>query len=329
MNVAVVIATYNQEQYIDEAIGSVFSQKLSDGDSVECIVTNDASTDSTAQHVEKWMEKYPGQMHYILQPRNVGTVRNTISAFRMICDNLDKYDYVAMLDGDDYWCDNYKLQKQIDKCAETNSVMAHTNYSILSSNGNMSKICHTLSEMPQGDVFSIAVQRPLFINCTIMFRASCLQKMDFVKIESMTELVAIDHLTNMIICSQGNVCFLEDITAVWRRHDNAQTNLNSIKKSFRWIEHECVQGRYLNQIFPNVVYFTEKEEIEHRATMQFRAYCSIQQWNNAKVLFDKYEFLAKESIAPFMGNELMFKIYFLRRKFYSLIKIISKRVWKY
>lgn len=325
MKVAVVIATYNQEQYIDEAIGSVFNQVLSEGDSVECIVANDASSDLTAQHVEAWAEKYPDHVHHILQPKNVGTVRNTISAFRMICANLDKYDYVAMLDGDDYWCDEYKLQKQLTTICETNSVMAHTNCSKLI-NGKIHKQVRSRENVPQGDVLAIAVQMPIFVNCTVFFRADCLRKMDFDTIESMDDLVELAHITNILVCSQGNVCFLEDITAVWRRHAQAQTTLNSINKAFRWIEHECVQGRYLNQLFPDVVHFTEKEESAYRTLMQFRTLCAHRDYHRAKELFLIDDSLSTEAIAPYMSNVVLFKYYFIRNKFQTFLQIIRKKI---
>lgn len=323
MKIAVCVVTYNQEKYIIQCLDSALRQRVHSDVHVDVIVADDASTDRTVLIVEQYQEKYRAHIHLIKQLRNKGTVRNTLDVFRYIFNSGD-YKYVAMLDGDDYWCDDYKLQKQIDLCEEENLVMVHSNYCVLTD--RLVPQIRKKEDVPQGNVLSEAIRRPLFINCTNLYRTDCLKAMDFEAIESMHQLVAVDHLTNVIVASQGNVGFLEDVTAVWRKHTTAQTSLNNLSKAFRWIEHECVQGRYLNQLFPNVVTFTEKEEYIHRTTMYFRSYVYTHKYKEAKKLWKENDFLLSEPISPFMNNICSFKFYFLYKKINTLKMLIKSRI---
>ena len=107
--IAVCIATYNHEAFIAEAIESVLSQQC---DEAMCIyIGDDASTDGTSSVCRR----YAGQdkrIVYIRREQNMGLVRNTIDLYRRIM--ADGADYVAMLDGDDFWCHEGKLQMQVD-----------------------------------------------------------------------------------------------------------------------------------------------------------------------------------------------------------------------
>lgn len=311
MKIAVCVVTYNQEKYIAQCLDSAIRQIVNDDVQVDIIIADDASTDRTAFIIKQYQDRYEAHIYLIKQLNNKGTVKNTLDVFRYIL-NCGDYKYVAMLDGDDYWCDKYKLQKQIDLCEEQNLVMVHSNYCILTD--KLVPEIRKKKDVPQGNVLYEAVRRPLFINCTIMFRADCLHKMDFDAIESIPQLVAVDHLTNVIVASQGSVGFLEDVTAVWRRHNSSQTTLNNLPKAFRWIEHECVQGRYLNRLFPDVVIFTEKEEYIHRTTMYFRSFVRAHKYKEAKKLWMENDFLHLEPISPFMTNNCTFCFYFLYKK---------------
>jgi glycosyltransferase involved in cell wall biosynthesis len=109
MNVSVVMITYGHEKFIAQAIESVLSQKFSN--SLELIVSNDCSPDNTDCIIQKIMKNHPRAhcIRYIRHDKNVGIMPNFIQAL-----NSANFEYVALCDGDDYWTDPYKLQKQIN-----------------------------------------------------------------------------------------------------------------------------------------------------------------------------------------------------------------------
>ena len=105
--VTVVITTYNQEHYIRQAIDSVLAQKT-DFD-FEIYITEDCGTDGTRAILQEYAAKYPGRIRLNLRDKNVGISRNW---YEGLC--AAKGEFVCTLEGDDWWRDGSKLQKQAD-----------------------------------------------------------------------------------------------------------------------------------------------------------------------------------------------------------------------
>jgi glycosyltransferase involved in cell wall biosynthesis len=107
MKLSVVMVTYNHERFIAQAIESVLAQ-LVDFD-YEIVIGEDLSTDNTRAIVLDFARRYPAQIVPFFRNRNIGAIRNfaeTITACRG--------QYLAFLEGDDYWTAPHKLQTQVD-----------------------------------------------------------------------------------------------------------------------------------------------------------------------------------------------------------------------
>ncbi|MFE3846680.1 glycosyltransferase [Flavobacterium sp. LB3P45] len=104
---SVCLITYNHENYIRQAIESVLMQKVNFD--WELIIAEDCSTDTTRAIVLEYKEKYPDFIKLILQEKNVGPAKNWKNLIE-----TPKSKYIAYFEGDDYWTDPLKLQKQID-----------------------------------------------------------------------------------------------------------------------------------------------------------------------------------------------------------------------
>lgn len=108
--VSVYCLTYNHEKYVRSALDGFVNQKTDF--EYEVFVHDDASTDMTASIILEYAEKYPNIIKPIIQKENQYSKGVNI---------IDKYilplmsgKYVAICEGDDYWCDERKLQKQVD-----------------------------------------------------------------------------------------------------------------------------------------------------------------------------------------------------------------------
>lgn len=104
--VSVCIITYNQEDYIATCLESVINQDINLP--YQIIIADDNSTDNTRIIINEFKDKYPYLIHTIFQDRNVGTVKNLLSAY-----NYATGKYIAHMDGDDYAYPQ-KLLKQIE-----------------------------------------------------------------------------------------------------------------------------------------------------------------------------------------------------------------------
>lgn len=100
---------YNQEQYIRQCLDGFVMQKTNFP--FEIIVHDDASTDNTANIIREYAEKYPN-IHAILETENQYSKHD--GSLARIVNQAIQGKYVALCEGDDYWIDPLKLQKQVD-----------------------------------------------------------------------------------------------------------------------------------------------------------------------------------------------------------------------
>lgn len=107
VKVSILVCSYNHERFIKHTLQSIIDQKTNY--SYEIIVADDASTDRTQQIIREFKKKHPDIMKKtILRTKNVGIGSNYYEA---LC--LAEGEYLAICDGDDYWVDDEKLEKQI------------------------------------------------------------------------------------------------------------------------------------------------------------------------------------------------------------------------
>ena len=132
--VAVYMITYNHEDYIEQAIESIVNQKANF--LYKLFIGEDCSTDNTRQICIGLKEKYPDKIHLVLNERNVGASQNAQKIFNLCFNSGAKY--VAMCEGDDYWTDPLKLQKQVDFLVTNQDyVLTFHPVNILNSDGSM------------------------------------------------------------------------------------------------------------------------------------------------------------------------------------------------
>ena len=105
--VIVAITTYNLKDYIRQCLDSVLSQETNFDYSL--IIADDCSSDGTVEILKEYKEKYPNKIELILNKKNLGSLATS----NLIFDKID-CEYFSFLDGDDYWLDSKRLQKQVD-----------------------------------------------------------------------------------------------------------------------------------------------------------------------------------------------------------------------
>lgn len=104
--------TYNHEKYIEDALKGFVMQKTDFP--FLAVVIDDCSTDGTADIVRRYEAQYPDIIKGIYHPFNYRTSPVKMNARADYQKYIDKATYWAECEGDDYWTDPYKLQKQVD-----------------------------------------------------------------------------------------------------------------------------------------------------------------------------------------------------------------------
>ncbi len=107
MKVSVAMVTYNHEKFIAKALDSVLMQHTAF--EYEIVLGEDCSTDNTRNIVTEYKRRYPDKITLFLNEKNMGMHGNGAQVLQA-CSG----EYIAMLDGDDYWTSAEKLQKQVD-----------------------------------------------------------------------------------------------------------------------------------------------------------------------------------------------------------------------
>lgn len=209
IKVSVIIVTYNQEKYIDEAIRSVVLQNFNYP--YEIIVGDDCSTDKTIERCLKWQEKYPTLIKIIRRDKNIGIQRNYMDTY-----NHCQGEYIAICEGDDFWCSKHKLQRQVEymDTHKNCNICFHrvinyyiTNNSKSLSNGKGTKIDSDINDLAKSNYIT---------NLSVMYRRNVVNKLP----EWLTEIASPDYVIHMLHASTGYIHYINTPMAVYRQHIN-------------------------------------------------------------------------------------------------------------
>lgn len=241
--IGVCIVTYNQEQYISQAIESVLMQ-ADCGHKVVAYVGNDCSTDKTGEICHQYAAKYPEQIVVIDNPSNLGLVGNTMNLLDIM--RQDGCTYIAMLDGDDYWCDDHKLQKQMDYMhIHPEYGLVHTCIDLLYPH---KLVPDNRKSALEGDVSNVIFSYRIG-NCSVVFKTELLNLIDFAEFQQQG-FMSVDFIMYIIFSCHTQFGFLSDHTAVWRRGHDSVSNTNDMEKQIRYVNNSLAMWRYAAELYP-------------------------------------------------------------------------------
>ena len=211
--VTTVVTTYNHEEYIGRALESAIMQH---GEFVhEIIVSDDASTDGTRAAIREVMDRYPGYVTDISGDENLGVSGNLRKCFAAATG-----DYVAVLEGDDYWISEWKLNRQVkfmrnhERCS-----MCFSRIKLLNQDGRFSLLPRQ-SGLPAeltGEAFIRDPNQNLIANFSCcMFRGDIVRAFPDVLFSARFNEIACSFYIEQL----GPIGFLPDIMSVYRLHDH-------------------------------------------------------------------------------------------------------------
>ncbi|MBR3019637.1 MAG: glycosyltransferase family 2 protein [Clostridia bacterium] len=204
--VSVLVTFYNQEKYVDDALKSVFMQETAFP--FQVIVGDDGSKDGTVEKVREWQSKYPDRIRLVIQDRD--DTKKYVRGARASRNRLSILQYVdtpyfAFLDGDDYYTDKNKLQKQYDileKPENRDCVGCGHNILMYQEDNPEKSIILPGKLVRQGKYYPKKYWRDYYFHTdTIVFRSKYIKDLPFDLISdfSMTILLHI-VLFNLVLC---------------------------------------------------------------------------------------------------------------------------------
>lgn len=279
--VSVCMITYNHENFIHEAIEGVLMQKTNF--TIELIIGEDCSTDNTRKIVVEYAEKYPDIIRPLLPESNLGMMKNFIKTMEAA-----KGKYIALCEGDDYWTDQHKLQKQVDLLEANESIIAvATNVADCDFKGNTIQKEKIIVSPDNKDgtynlheFFSKGIQYPTL---TVVFRN---QDLDYIttNILKMDNPFLGDWILWVLLHTLGNFYFINQVTASYRVNPNSVTHtVNAVK---RWKSDFMIRKK-LVEILPVEYhrYLNDDTYAYHMMGMAYRKQKKI-------LMFIFYQFIA-------------------------------------
>ncbi|MFD0977929.1 glycosyltransferase [Salinimicrobium gaetbulicola] len=246
--VSVFMLTYNQEEFISQAIDGVLSQKTSF--KYQLVIGEDCSTDGTREICQKYAEAHPEKIKLILNDENIGLGANYVKTYAAC-----RGKYVAICDGDDYWTDPLKLQKQVD-FLESNS-----DYDVIfTNNENLypagKKHVRNISKIPGTSSFRELVFGNYIASVTVLFRK---RKLSAFLEDLIKDLPYGDWPTYLWVTKEGGkIHFLNDVTSVYRKDSGTSAVLRRSKSRIGEVNLTILQ--YLKRLPEFVDFLPEIEQ---------------------------------------------------------------------
>ncbi len=221
--ISILLVTYNHESHIRQALDALFGQVFEG--SAELIVADDASSDSTVDIIKEYEEKGDRySFKYLDNTKNSGVTKNYQRGFAACAG-----EYVAVLEGDDYWVSPFKLQRQIDFLdTHWEADLCSVNYFVFEEDR-----AHFYPRVAIGKEHRLIGARDLIADnlvgnfSTCMYRNRALASLP----KELFDLCSYDWIVNICVARRSLIGFLEEPMSVYRLHSNGVwTQMPHVKK---------------------------------------------------------------------------------------------------
>lgn len=242
--VSVSCITYNHAPYIRACLDGFLMQKTSFV--FEILIHDDCSTDGTREIIEEYSKKYPDIIFPIFQTENQYSkgVRGMMARFNF---PRSRGKYIALCEGDDYWSDPYKLQRQVDFLeANTDFSICFHNMKILNeSNPSALEFTNSKDQESVSSILDLASKGNFMFTASVVFKKP---KDGFPN--WLTDLPIGDYAIHLFNAQFGKIKFLDQVMGVYRIHAGGVWGSFSKEKLYdRWIPMlEQLQDKFSDEV---------------------------------------------------------------------------------
>jgi hypothetical protein len=232
--VSVLIMAYNHEAFITMAVGSVLMQA---GDfDWEILIGEDGSKDQTPEILQRLAAQHPDKIRLFVSPQNLGMSRNFQNLFEQA-----RGEYIAILEGDDFWTAADKLHRQVEFLEQrTDCALCYHPVQVIN---ETDRKCPEI--FPEGPVRDLRLEDLLLKNsiptCSVLFRRKLLTEFP----EWLSRLPMIDWPLFLMILEGGRAGCLEETMAAYRIHGAGAWSQKAYPERSRAIVQmlDCVRQR--------------------------------------------------------------------------------------
>jgi len=230
--VSVSLITYNHADFIAQAIESVLMQETAFD--YELVIGEDDSSDVTREIVKAYKEKYPDRIRLLLNDReNVIYIDGRPTGRWNFINTLQHCtgEYIALLEGDDYWTDPLKLQKQVNllEAHPEYAMCAHRVMQVYEEENHAPRIYPHFKPKRVYCLRDLLVQAQL-PTCSIVFRNKLFEEFP----EWYYKAPQGDWPLHILNAQHGDIVFIEEVMGVYRVHQGGVFSFENEKQKLEW-----------------------------------------------------------------------------------------------
>jgi glycosyltransferase involved in cell wall biosynthesis len=243
--VSVVVMTYNHRRFIEQALDSALGQRTAFP--CELLISEDCSTDGTREIVQDYQRRQPERIRLLLSERNL---RSNAIVARGI--EAARGQYIAMLDGDDYWTREDKLQRQADFLdTHPQCTACFHNASVVYEDGSApprnwvppgQKPFSTLEDIWMGNFIPM---------CSVMYRNGVIGRLPgwYAQFDMGATLVT-DWQLHLLHAEKGLIGYIDEVMGVYRQHPGGlYSRLSEVEKQAMTLKfyrkmNDVTEGRH-------------------------------------------------------------------------------------
>ena len=308
--VSICCQVYNHERYIQKCLDGFLMQKTNFR--FEVLIHDDASTDKSQEIIREYEEKYPDIIKPIYQHENQRSKGKRIALEYQY--PRVKGRYIAMCEGDDFWIDEMKLQKQVD-CLEKNkdSYISGHQVRFVNEQGNQLQQVWTINERKSGTINSkefmklmVSIEGPWFHTSSFLFRSECLKEWIDNTPEFILQCMVGDYPILLYGISKGNVEYINEELGCYRLGSISSVMKNEFADKYVQLKKNEIETYKLFDQYTGHLY--ENEVVEHNNLIEYKILFSEKNYNSLiKSKYRKYYskkqyvFFRIMAIAPIFG----------------------------
>ncbi len=215
------MCAYNHEKYIGQAIRGVMKQQTNF--KYRLIIGEDCSTDNTRKIIKKYLAKYPSKIEVLFHDKNVGAYENSNALFKKCTAK-----YIALCDGDDFWTDKNKLQKQVD-FLEKNPAYSFCFHDVFFKIRNKKYRNYQWDAPVDSGINDLLKKGNYIVSVSILYRNHPDMLLFFQKFP---DAPLGDYLLYVCAAQRGKIRFLRDRMAVYRVHTGGTWSQLGLENAF-------------------------------------------------------------------------------------------------
>ncbi|HKO96129.1 MAG TPA: glycosyltransferase [Pyrinomonadaceae bacterium] len=229
MKLSVCLVTFNHEKFVAQALDSVLEQQVTFD--YEIVVSDDCSTDKTRQIIASYQQRHPEKIRLVSPEENLGVNRNfaqTIKACRG--------EYIAILEGDDFWTSAKKLQEQVEFLeAHPECVICFHSVKVVYENGeSASRITPSLNHKKMSTIEDLLGIGNFIPTCSVVFKSGLFGEFP----DWFYTLRIADFPLHVLNAQYGKIGYINKVMGAYRVHRGGTFSAESTARN----THEVVRG---------------------------------------------------------------------------------------